>query len=68
MSKFQQVIYVRARAHYGRVDFYPACDLSQLFTDISGKKMLSEKVLSLLRSYGFEIKPVELGDDRQGRN
>ena len=50
------VIYVQPRAHYGRVDIYPACELSAIFAQISGKKVLSEKILGLIHLLGFEIK------------
>jgi hypothetical protein len=56
MSKLQQVIYIQARSHYGRVDFYPACPQSLLFANIAGTKVIPQRILGFIHLLGYEIK------------
>jgi hypothetical protein len=49
-------ILIEARMSYGRVLYYPACELSRVLTNISGKKTLSVSEIKKLVAVGFEIK------------
>jgi len=47
---------IETRMSYGRVLYYPACELSRTLAALSGKKTLSAEELKKLSGVGFEIK------------
>jgi hypothetical protein len=46
---------IREQNNYGRVTYYPSCDLTRLFTNIAGRTTLTEHALREIEDYGLKI-------------
>lgn len=47
---------IETRMSYGRILYYPACRVSRILAELSGKKTLSAEELRKLSEVGFEVR------------
>jgi len=52
------IVEVEVRSVYGNDMIYPANDVAERFTNLTGKKTLSRTDLANIRAIGFEVKEV----------
>lgn len=57
-----RTLYITIKQVYGKDTVYPACDDSQVFASMLGRKTLTEADMRQIRTLGyqFEIKPQTL--------
>lgn len=53
-------IKVKEKSVYGNVLIYPACDKSNIFAGLIGKKTFTTRELDLIKALGFEIELIAL--------
>lgn len=57
-----RTLYITIKQVYGKDTIYPACDDSQVFANMLGRKTLTESDMRHIKTLGytFEIKPQTL--------
>ena len=51
-------ITVQTRNVYGVKRVYPVCDKARLFTELTGRKTLSEQDLAIIKGLGFVVEAI----------
>lgn len=55
-----KTLLVKSRDVYGTRLYYPACEISRMFSSLTGKKTLSLSDLATVKKLGFQVR--ELSD------
>lgn len=55
------LVIIRIKNVYGNELIYPECETSLKFTSLTGKKTLSLKDMSIIKSLGYEVRVKQAG-------